>query len=95
VKMTFYHFVNCMALAYVPYYMTYKQLGLSEYGAFWKCATAGAFYMATQLAKMLFLATLFPAAEDDDDESADQMQEMPFIFFTVRKRSVLLPLLHC
>ena len=42
--MTFYHFGNCMALAYAPYYLTYKFAGLSEYGAFWKCVTAGGVY---------------------------------------------------
>ena len=35
-KMTIYHFANCLALAYTPYYLTYKYMGLSEYGAFWK-----------------------------------------------------------
>ena len=34
--MTLYHFANCLALAYTPYYLTYKYMGLSEYGAFWK-----------------------------------------------------------
>ena len=53
--MTFYHFGNCLALAYVPYHLTYKLAGLSEYGAFWKCVTAGFIYTITQLAKMLFL----------------------------------------
>ncbi|KAJ8919531.1 hypothetical protein NQ315_002152 [Exocentrus adspersus] len=58
--MTLYHFGNCVALIYVPYYLTYKQSGLSEYGAFWKCIQAGLIYMFTQLAKMLVLATFFP-----------------------------------
>ena len=45
----------------------------SEYGAFWKCVTAGSIYMITQLAKMLFLATVFPVPldEDDDDPNAE------------------------
>jgi hypothetical protein len=34
--MTLYHFANCLALAYTPYYLTYKYSGLAEYGAFWK-----------------------------------------------------------
>ncbi|CAG9858643.1 unnamed protein product [Phyllotreta striolata] len=58
--MTLYHFGNCMALIYFPYYLTYKHSGLSEYGAFWKCIQAGLIYMVTQLAKMLVLATFFP-----------------------------------
>ncbi|TMW47824.1 hypothetical protein DOY81_007097 [Sarcophaga bullata] len=57
--MTLYHFGNCLALVYVPYYMTYKYSGLSEYGAFWKCVQAGGIYVFTQLCKMLVLATFF------------------------------------
>jgi len=64
-KMTFYHFVNCMALACVPFHLVYKYSGLAEYGAFWKCVTAGFVYVMTQLAKMLFLATFFPSGDDD------------------------------
>ncbi|XP_056639832.1 BOS complex subunit TMEM147 [Diorhabda sublineata] len=58
--MTLYHFGNCIALIYVPYYLAYKQSGLSEYGAFWKCIQAGLIYMVTQLGKMMVLATFFP-----------------------------------
>ena len=39
----------------------------AEYGAFWKCVTAGFVYVVTQLAKMLFLATFFPSGSDDDE----------------------------
>merc|ERR1712029_1034772 len=70
---------NCVALAYVPYHLTYKFSGLSEYGAFWKCVTAGFIYMFTQLAKMLFLATFFPVVEDEDE---DLNAEVPFEFVT-------------
>nr|CAG4638715.1 EOG090X0CTK [Cyclestheria hislopi] len=59
--MTLYHFGNCLALAYAPYWIVYKYCGLSEYGAFWKCIQAGAVYALTQLAKMLLLATFFPS----------------------------------
>ncbi len=78
--MTFYHFGNCLALAYAPYHMTYKYTGLSDYGAFWKCVTAGFLYVFTQLAKMIFLATFFPS--DEEPENADD--EVPYVFFTVR-----------
>ena len=54
----------------------------SEYGAFWKCVTAGSIYMITQLAKMLFLATVFPVPIDEDDD--DPNAEMPFDFLMVR-----------
>uniref|UniRef100_A0A1Q3FXK7 BOS complex subunit TMEM147 n=1 Tax=Culex tarsalis TaxID=7177 RepID=A0A1Q3FXK7_CULTA len=66
--MTLYHFGNCVALVYVPYYMTYKYSGLSEYGAFWKCIQAGGIYIFTQLCKMLVLATFFPDALSGDDQ---------------------------
>jgi len=64
--MTLYHFGNCLALVYVPYWMAYKYSGLSEYGAFWKCIQAGGIYVFTQLCKMLVLATFFP---DTDGEN--------------------------
>jgi len=67
--MTLYHFANCLALAYTPYYLTYKYTGLAEYGAFWKVGQAGVMYMLTQLAKMIFLATFIPMQEVEDDES--------------------------
>merc|ERR1712131_15036 len=67
-KMTFYHFVNCMALACVPFHLVYKYTRLAEYGAFWKCVTAGFVYIMTQLVKMMFLATFFPSSGDDDWE---------------------------
>ena len=54
----------------------------SEYGAFWKCVTAGAIYMITQLAKMIFLATVFPVPLDEDDD--DPNAEIPFDFLMVR-----------
>jgi len=64
--MTFYHFGNCLALSYIPYYLTYKYTGLSEYGAFWRCIQAGTIYTFTQLVKMLILATFFPVPLQDD-----------------------------
>ncbi|XP_078060580.1 BOS complex subunit TMEM147 [Mustelus asterias] len=58
--MTLFHFGNCLALAYFPYFIAYKCTGLSEYNAFWRCVQAGATYLFVQLCKMLFLATFFP-----------------------------------
>ncbi|XP_068785565.1 BOS complex subunit TMEM147 isoform X1 [Struthio camelus] len=55
--MTLFHFGNCFALAYFPYFIT------SEYCAFWRCVQAGATYLLVQLGKMLFLATFFPTWE--------------------------------
>ncbi|KAI4489459.1 hypothetical protein M0802_011131 [Mischocyttarus mexicanus] len=73
--MTLYHFGNCLALVYVPYYMTYKYSGLSEYGAFWKCIQAGGVYIFTQLVKMLALATFFPTADSVGEEGFDLFGE--------------------
>ncbi|KAL1509189.1 hypothetical protein ABEB36_003964 [Hypothenemus hampei] len=77
--MTLYHFGNCVALVYVPYYLAYKQSGLSEYGAFWKCVQAGLIYMITQLAKMTILATFFP--DNMSDLGTDFIGE--FLKYTV------------
>ncbi|XP_046852162.1 transmembrane protein 147-like [Xenia sp. Carnegie-2017] len=65
--MTLFHFGNCVALAYFPYLILYKCSGLSEYSAFWRCAQAAGIYLATQLCKMLVLATFFPASETTAD----------------------------
>ncbi|XP_053978912.1 BOS complex subunit TMEM147 [Hylaeus anthracinus] len=73
--MTLYHFGNCLALVYVPYYLTYKYSGLSEYGAFWKCIQAGGIYIFTQLVKMLALATFFPTADSVGEEDFDIVGE--------------------
>ncbi|VTJ55827.1 Hypothetical predicted protein [Marmota monax] len=50
--MTLFHFGNCFALAYFPYFITYKCSGLSEYNAFWKCVQAGVTYLFVQLCKV-------------------------------------------
>ena len=71
-RMTLYHFANCLALAYTPYYLTYKYSGLSEYGAFWKVGQASFMYILTQLAKMLFLATFFPMSDLEEEEGEHQ-----------------------
>ncbi|XP_034950584.1 transmembrane protein 147 [Chelonus insularis] len=73
--MTLYHFGNCVALVYVPYYLTYKYSGLSEYGAFWKCIQAGGIYIFTQLVKMLALATFFPTSDNTGQEGFDILGE--------------------
>ena len=70
--MTLYHFANCLALAYTPYYLVYKYMGLSEYGVFWKVGQASLMYILTQLAKMLFLATFFPMSDMEEEEGEHQ-----------------------
>jgi len=61
--MTLFHFGNCLALAYFPYLIVYKNSKLSEYNSFWPCVKAGGVYMLTQLCKMIILATFFPTYE--------------------------------
>ena len=74
--MTLYHFANCLALAYTPYYLTYKYMGLADYGAFWKVGQAGVMYILTQLAKMLFLATFFPMSDMEEDEGGEHQFDL-------------------
>uniref|UniRef100_A0A224XWS4 BOS complex subunit TMEM147 n=1 Tax=Panstrongylus lignarius TaxID=156445 RepID=A0A224XWS4_9HEMI len=73
--MTLYHFGNCLALVYIPFHITYKYSGLSEYGAFWKCVQAGGIYVLTQLCKMLLLATFFPTTESNMHGQIDMFGE--------------------
>uniref|UniRef100_H2Z024 BOS complex subunit TMEM147 n=1 Tax=Ciona savignyi TaxID=51511 RepID=H2Z024_CIOSA len=61
--MTFVHFINCVALAYAPYVVTYKTSILSEYNTMMNVGFAGLIYVFTQLVKMLTLATFFPSLE--------------------------------
>eukprot|EP00057_Strongylocentrotus_purpuratus_P021033 XP_011675507.1 PREDICTED: transmembrane protein 147-like [Strongylocentrotus purpuratus] len=56
--MTLFHFGNCVALAYIPYFIVYKCSGLSEYSAFWKCVQAGTAYLFTQLCKEFMKSTI-------------------------------------
>lgn len=61
--MTLFHFGNCLALAYFPYLILYKNSKLTEYNSFWQCVKAGGVYLLTQLCKMVVLATFFPTYE--------------------------------
>lgn len=72
--MTFFHFINCVAVSYVPYVLIYRTSGLQEYSVFWKCIQAGAAYLFTQLCKMLILATFFPVY--DSSSSFDFVGEI-------------------
>ncbi|CAJ0579024.1 unnamed protein product, partial [Mesorhabditis spiculigera] len=60
--MTFFHFINCLALAFGPYFLVYKYSGLNEYSSVWKLGQAVLGYFLTQLFKLLLLATLFPTS---------------------------------
>jgi len=61
--MTFLHFVNCVALTFVPSYIIYKATRLGEFRALAVCMWGGLAYVITQLAKMIFLATFLPTSE--------------------------------
>ncbi|CCD61625.1 BOS complex subunit TMEM147 [Caenorhabditis elegans] len=63
--MSFFHFINCFALAFAPYFIVYKYSGINEYSSIWKCATASGGYLLTQLAKLLIIATFFPALDSE------------------------------
>ncbi|XP_067932478.1 BOS complex subunit TMEM147-like [Watersipora subatra] len=71
--MTFFHLLNCVALSYVPYVITYKAAGLSEYSAHWKCVQAGGMYFLVQFVKMLILATFFPETDSDNLDIVGEM----------------------
>ncbi|VDN60276.1 unnamed protein product [Dracunculus medinensis] len=81
--MTFFHFVNCIALAYSPYFIAYKYTGLSEYSSIWKCAYAALVYFLTQLVKMLVLATFFPASDGETFEILPELMKSSADIFDV------------
>ncbi|CAI2347875.1 unnamed protein product [Caenorhabditis sp. 36 PRJEB53466] len=64
-KMSFFHFINCFALSFAPYFIAYKYSGINEYSSIWKCANASGGYLLTQLVKLLLLATFFPALDGE------------------------------
>uniref|UniRef100_A0A915EM58 BOS complex subunit TMEM147 n=1 Tax=Ditylenchus dipsaci TaxID=166011 RepID=A0A915EM58_9BILA len=71
VKMTLFHFGNCVILAYAPYLIAYKYSSLSEYSSWWKCANAALVYFVTQFLKMMTLATFFPTSAVSGDVEAE------------------------
>ncbi|VDK46950.1 unnamed protein product [Anisakis simplex] len=81
--MTFFHLVNCVALAYAPFFIVYKYSGLSEYSSAWKCAQAALVYLLTQLGKMLVLATFFPASDVDGFDLVPELMKNSADIFDV------------
>ncbi|XP_003386780.1 PREDICTED: transmembrane protein 147-like [Amphimedon queenslandica] len=65
--MTFFHFINCVALTYGPLVITYRFSGLMESSSIWSCLRVGVAYVLTQLVKMMLLATFYPQSETDDE----------------------------
>ncbi|KAL3085240.1 hypothetical protein niasHS_010309 [Heterodera schachtii] len=64
--MSFFHFCNCLVLAYSPHFIVFRYSSLSEYTNIWKCGQAAIVYLITQFVKMLTLATFFPIAENGE-----------------------------
>eukprot|EP00298_Acanthocystis_sp_HF-20_P008856 c17945_g1_i1.p1 GENE.c17945_g1_i1~~c17945_g1_i1.p1 ORF type:complete len:223 (-),score=48.25 c17945_g1_i1:31-699(-) len=54
--MTFFHFCNCVALAYIPPVLIFNSL-IGESESAWRCSHASLGYIATQLVKMILMAT--------------------------------------
>ncbi len=67
--MTFWHFVNTMALCFAPPYLMYRAL-LQEYsGALGTVVTCGLYLVATQLARMIFLGAVGISSSLDESTS--------------------------
>ncbi|XP_074597204.1 BOS complex subunit TMEM147 [Brevipalpus obovatus] len=56
--MSFYYFINCVSLTFLPLFLVYKFTALSEYGSIYRCASALFAYIVTQISKLLLIATL-------------------------------------
>lgn len=65
--MSFFHFVNCVVLAYAPYFISYRYSNLSDYTSVWKCIQAGIIYFVTQFFKMMAVATFFPTFTNESN----------------------------
>eukprot|EP01129_Flabellula_baltica_P007052 TRINITY_DN2703_c0_g1_i1.p1 TRINITY_DN2703_c0_g1~~TRINITY_DN2703_c0_g1_i1.p1 ORF type:complete len:220 (-),score=28.37 TRINITY_DN2703_c0_g1_i1:13-672(-) len=65
--MTYFHFINCVALTFIPPIILYKAKRLSGKGGFNVLTSAFFFYLATQFIKLLLEGTLPPAIEDSFD----------------------------
>jgi len=60
--MTFFHFINCAVLTFSPYFIVY-QAKLLEYRQLTTCLYVSLAYVATQLIKLILLATFVPPSE--------------------------------
>jgi len=74
--MTFLHFLNFAALAFVPSLIVYNSTKLSEFRALSLCIWGGIAYTITQLVKMIFLATFLPTTEVQIVQSFDLTAEL-------------------
>lgn len=75
--MTFFHLINCLALALGPHVIYYKATPLSEYGTLAASVRAGGFFLATSFLKILLVATFCKVSEDAAaEEPYDPYQEV-------------------
>ncbi|GAQ80473.1 hypothetical protein KFL_000550050 [Klebsormidium nitens] len=63
--MTFFHFINCSALTFLPHFIYYKATPLSDYDTFTTSAKAAAVYIATALLKLICQATFLRVQDAD------------------------------
>lgn len=75
--MTVHHLLNCALLAYAPYVITYKSTSLDENKMFGACVIATFCYVATQLAKMILVATFL----GNFDHEGSTLTQEAFLFF--------------
>eukprot|EP00899_Mesostigma_viride_P012795 jgi/Mesvir1/21516/Mv03959-RA.1 len=61
--MTFFHTVNCAALAFAPHFVFYHASYLAEYGAKWSCLKAGLIFACTALMKLVLQATFLQVSD--------------------------------
>merc|ERR1711991_787375 len=66
ISMTFIHFLDCSALAFLPSVVIYRATQLSEYGQYSTLIYSGAGYVIFQLIQMLLLATFVPLYDLDE-----------------------------
>lgn len=81
--MTFFHFVNCVVLAYTPYFIAYRYSNLSDYTNVWKCIQAGLIYFITQFLKMMTVATFFPTSNNESDTETFNLILVCYLFFQI------------
>lgn len=63
--MTFFHFINCSLLTYVPFFIVYKSTVLAEQSLMSTCVRGAFGFIATQLCSMILVATFIPNFDSD------------------------------
>jgi len=65
--MAFSHLINCLLLAYGPFFVCYKAKNLSEYGAYKVVLFSAAAYLLTAAIKVILLATFLPISAETQE----------------------------